>query len=228
MNGIKFPIIILNFKTSLESTGKNSVNLAKIAEIVAKETSANIAICPQAIDVCSIISSVEIPVLAQHIDPHPPGSYTGNNLLEAFIEKGVKGTLVNHSEKRLLLSDIESLVAKTIPKEFFTCVCSNNENTSKAIAALGPHACAMEPPELIGGDISVTTRPELVLQTIESVKQTNPAVKVLVGAGVKTGEDIQKALELGAEGVLLASGFVKAKDPKKVLLEMTEGLLKNR
>jgi thiazole synthase ThiGH ThiG subunit len=36
-----------------------------------------------------------------------------------------------------------------------------------------------------------------------------------VGAGVSTPGDVKKSFELGAEGVLLASAFVKAPDPKK-------------
>jgi len=43
---------------------------------------------------------------------------------------------------------------------------------------------------------------------------------VLCGAGVKTGKDVKRALELGAVGVLLASGVVKSKDPKKALQDL--------
>jgi triosephosphate isomerase len=45
-------------------------------------------------------------------------------------------------------------------------------------------------------------------------------VPVLCGAGVKTGKDVRRALELGAKGVLLASGVVKAKDPRKALQDL--------
>ena len=46
----------------------------------------------------------------------------------------------------------------------------------------------MEPPELIGGDISVTTAdPSIVSDTVAVVKAVNPNVRVLCGAGVKSG-----------------------------------------
>ena len=48
--------------------------------------------------------------------------------------------------------------------------------------------------------------------------------KLLVGAGVKNGEDVRLAIELGAKGVLLASGVTKASDPKAVLLDLASGL----
>ncbi len=41
---------------------------------------------------------------------------------------------------------------------------------------------------------------------------------------MSNAEDVKKAIELGAAGVLLASAYVKAKDPKKLLLEMAEAL----
>ena len=49
-------------------------------------------------------------------------------------------------------------------------------------------------------------------------------MKVLCGAGVKNGKDVAKALELGSDGVLLASGIVKAKDKEKVIRDLASGL----
>ena len=47
---------------------------------------------------------------------------------------------------------------------------------------------------------------------------------MLCGAGVKNGRDVAKALELGTDGVLLASGVVKAKDRRSVLMDLVAGL----
>ena len=96
---------------------------------------------------------------------------------------------------------------------------------SKAAAQLVPDFVAVEPPELIGGDISVSkAQPELVKDSVEAVKAVSPDVKVLCGAGVKNGEDVKSALELGAKGVLLASGVVKAKDAEAVMRDLIKGL----
>jgi triosephosphate isomerase len=48
----------------------------------------------------------------------------------------------------------------------------------------------------------------------------NPDVRVLCGAGVKNGADVAQAIELGAEGVLLASGVTKAQDVDAVLADL--------
>ena len=104
-------------------------------------------------------------------------------------------------------------------------VCTNNIATSKAIAALSPNFLAVEPPELIGGDISVTTaNPEIVSGSVDAVKKIDKNVGVLCGAGVKNGKDVEKAIELGADGVLLASGVVKAEDKEKVLRDLISGM----
>lgn len=224
MYKINLPVIILNFKNYTETTGKKGLELAKIAEEVAKEKEAEIIVCPQTADIRLISSNLEIPIFAQHVDSNDPGSYTGNNLMETLIESGANGSLVNHSEHRLKLADIEKIITKADKNKFFTCVCSNNIQTSKAISALSPNACAMEPPELIGSGVSVTTKPDLVKKTISVINNINDKVYPLVGAGVTTSNDIVEALRLGAKGVLLASGFVKANNPKKVLQEMANAL----
>jgi triosephosphate isomerase len=86
------------------------------------------------------------------------------------------------------------------------------------LAEIGPTFIAVEPPELIGGDVSVTTAdPSIVSHTVALVKGTNSKVRVLCGAGVKNGQDVATAIQLGAEGVLLASGVTKASNVESVL-----------
>ena len=78
---------------------------------------------------------------------------------------------------------------------------------------------------MIGGDISVTTAdPKIVSDTVAAVKDVNPNVRVLCGAGVKNGKDVATAIELGAEGVLLASGVTKASDAAAVLEDLVSHL----
>jgi triosephosphate isomerase len=59
--------------------------------------------------------------------------------------------------------------------------------------------------------------PQVVKGSVDAVKNVNENVRVLCGAGISKGEDLQAALELGSAGVLLASGVVKAEDPEKAL-----------
>jgi triosephosphate isomerase len=218
------PAIILNFKTYAQVDGENALGLAKICEEVANETGKNLVVCPPMVELSRIAKEVSIPVCAQNVDIWDGSVRTGSTTLSEIKAAGAQGLLINHSECRRKLADIEFLIRGAKELGLTTIVCSNNVETSKASAVMGPDFVAMEPPELIGGDISVTSAdPGIVSDTVVVVEKIAPGVKVLTGAGVKTKEDVIKALELGTYGVLLASGVVKAKDPKKVLLSLADG-----
>lgn len=222
---LKTPVIVVNVKTYEEATGRKAVELAKLMDNLAKETGASLAIAVQPTDIMMCVENVSIPVFAEHIDPIKPGSHTGWILPEAVKVAGAVGTLINHSEHRLKIADIDFCVTRAKELDLDHIVCTNNIATSKAVAALSPNFLAVEPPELIGGDISVTTaNPEVVSGSVEAVKEIDKNVGVLCGAGVKNGRDVAKAIELGADGVLLASGVVKAKNREKVLRDLISGL----
>ena len=215
------PIIAINFKTYAQATGERALKVAKAAEEVYKETGVTIVVAPQLADLYRIAQEVEIPVFAQHIDPIKPGSHTGHVLPEAVKEAGAVGTLLNHSENRMILADLEAAIRRAEEVGLMTMVCSNNPAVSAAVAALTPNYVAVEPPELIGTGVPVSkAKPEVITNTVELVKKVNPGVKVLTGAGISTGEDVKKALELGTVGVLLASGVTKAKDPEKAIRDL--------
>ncbi|MCD6144430.1 triose-phosphate isomerase [Thermococcus sp.] len=215
------PIIAINFKTYAQATGERALKIAKAAEEVYKETGVTIVVAPQLADLYRIAQEVEIPVFAQHIDPIKPGSHTGHVLPEAVKEAGAVGTLLNHSENRMILADLEAAIRRAEEVGLMTMVCSNNPAVSAAVAALTPNYVAVEPPELIGTGVPVSkAKPEVITNTVELVKKVNPGVKVLTGAGISTGEDVKKALELGTVGVLLASGVTKAKDPEKAIRDL--------
>ncbi len=215
------PLVILNFKTYIESTGEKALLLARALEEVADETGVNMAAAPQGADMWRLSSEVKIPVLAQHIDSVDAGGHTGSMLLECAKEAGASGTLINHSEQRMELADIDVVVSKTTAADMTSVVCTNNIQTSAAAASLNPDFVAIEPPELIGSGIPVSqAEPEIVEGSVAAIKDINPKVRVLCGAGISTGDDMKAALDLGSEGVLLASGIILAPDPKQALLDL--------
>ena len=217
----KTPIIILNYKTYIESTGKNAVQLSKYVQEASEESGISMAIAPQAVDIYPIIKEVDIPVYSQHMDAITPGGHTGSTLAEAIKETGATGTLINHSEQRLTLADIDTIVEKTKQLELTSILCTNNVKTSAAVASFNPDYIAIEPPELIGTGIPVSqANPEIVENTVKEIHKINKDINVLCGAGISTGEDMKAALELGTQGVLLASGIIKADDQKQALLDL--------
>lgn len=228
IGNVRTPIILVNFKTYTEGTGQKSLNLAKIAEKVSLETDVCIGIAPQNVDLMSIAQTVSIPVFAQHIDPITAGSFTGHVLPESIKEARAVGTLINHSERRLKLADIDVAITRAREVGLISVVCSNNVSTSAAVATLKTDMIALEPPELIGTGISVSkAKPEIVSSTIEQVKRVNSRAVILCGAGITVGEDVTSAIRLSADGVLVSSGVVKAKDPYGVLMEFAKAITKS-
>ncbi len=215
------PLFVVNFKSyvSLEE----ELRVAKTMEKYTSDLFDTLIAVPPS-HIYPLSRELEIPVLGQHVDPVKSGAYTGHITPGSLKEVGAKGTLINHSERRLKLADIAQSLELCKEEGLLTICCSNNVATSKALAALSPDYVAIEPPELIGGDIAVSkAKPEIVENSVRGVKKIDARVGVLCGAGIKTGGDISKALALGAEGVLLASGVVKAKDLRGALEDLTSG-----
>ncbi len=212
------PIVAVNFKTYAQATGDGALRIAKAAEKVWRESGITIVVAPQLTDLHRVAQEVEIPVFAQHVDPITPGSHTGHVLPEAVKEAGAVGTLLNHSENRMVLADLEASIRRAEEVGLMTMVCSDNPVVSAAVAALELDYVDVEPPKLIGTGIPVSkAKPGVITNTVELVKRVSPKVKALTGAGISTGEDVKKALELGSVGVLLASGVTEANDPEKAL-----------
>ncbi len=214
-------VIIINFKAYGEGSGKRALKLAEIVDEVSAKVDDYIAVAPNFLDIPEIVLSFNVDVFAQHVDAVSFGSHTGRITAEVLKEKGAKGSLINHSERRLKLADIDFLVSKFKELDLVSVVCTNNVATTAAASALSPDYVAIEPPELIGSGIPVSkAEPEIVENSVKAAKDVNAGVRVLCGAGITKHEDYVTALDLGADGVLLASGIVKAKDQKKALEEL--------
>jgi triosephosphate isomerase (TIM) len=218
-------LIVLNFKTYKEATGEAALRLSEICEDVSRQYQARIVVVPQAADIHAIHEAVKIPVFAQHVDGVGFGGYTGHITAASLKAAGASGSLINHSERRLRLAEIEASISSCRSLGLATIVCTNNVATTRGAAALKPDYVAVEPPELIGSGIPVSKAdPEVVRGSVAAVKNIEPQVGVLCGAGITTGEDLRAAQDLGSVGVLLASGIIKAKDQRKALVDLVSGV----
>ncbi|MFH1784851.1 MAG: triose-phosphate isomerase [Candidatus Micrarchaeota archaeon] len=215
-------MIVLNLKTYPETIEK-SLFFADVVKEVVEETGVRIVVCPPASFLHESAERVE--TFAQHVDPQQPGAHTGSIPVELLKHFQVKGSLVNHSEKRLPLELVKTTVERIHMVGLESLVCAASTKEAVEIAHFSPTFIAVEPPELIGSGISVSkAKPEIVINSVRAVKDVNHKIKVLCGAGVSNKEDIEKAMELDADGVLLASAFVRSKDPKTFLQELASVL----
>ena len=219
------PFILVNLKTFREGMGNRAHMIANAAQLVAHESGVTIGIAPSTIDLHPICHHFAIPVYAQHVDGYEPGAHTGHITVDAIRMAGAAGSLVNHSERRLALADIELSIRALQAQKLIAVVCSNNEATSAGAAALAPEYVAIEPPELIGSGVSVSkANPEIIRRSVAAVHEVNAKVKVLTGAGIQSGDCVRIAVDLGTDGVLLASSVVKAKEPATVLRDLVSRL----
>ncbi len=218
------PVFLINCKAYEQGTGKNALKVAKAAERVAKERGVRIIISVQPTDIFRVSEAVKMPVYAEHIDPEKPGSVTGHIPPESAKKAGAKGTLISHAERRLDMKTIEKTIERCRETGLTTVVCAPDTDDALRIAEMGPDYVAYEDPGLIGTGRSISqAKPESVRRFAEGVRRVNPKAVPLCGAGVSASRDVESALKLGTEGVLVASAVVKAKDPYKAIKEIAGG-----
>jgi triosephosphate isomerase (TIM) len=103
-------------------------------------------------------------------------------------------------------------------------VCAGTPEEAEELAHFQPPFLAIEPPELIGGDVSVSTaQPEVIRGTVDRVRRVAPDTYVLCGAGIHHRSDVAAALDLGSQGILVASAVAKSADPEQAIAELLAG-----
>lgn len=216
-------IVVVNFKTYETAQGLSAEELAKIMSRI--EAPARLVASVSAFDLAAVVQAAPgLEVWCQHLDPVGFGSNTGWLNPATAIERGASGTLINHAEHKVSIEHVAMLLDQ-VPEWFDVCACAADIKEARALSALCPTFVAVEPPELIGGDVSVTSAdPAVVSGTAEAVRDVSEGVGVLCGAGVKTGLDVSKAIDLGTSGVLLASGVTMAEDPGAALQDLVSQL----
>jgi triosephosphate isomerase len=215
------PLLLINFKTYEEGTGDRGLKMAKIIEKVAAEKGANMAIAVQIAEIHRISSEVSIPVYSQHMDGIHFGSNTGWILPETIKSAGATGVILNHAEHQMEPQKLREAIDRAKELRLKTVVCANTPDSAKDVSRFSPDYIAVEPPELIGGSVSVSkARPEVITNSLKNVGQ----IPLLVGAGVKTKDDVRKGIQLGAAGVFVASAVMKALNPEKAVKNLAEGL----
>lgn len=213
--------VVLNLKTYAESTGKNALSL--LSAVSSAKTKHTLVFCPSLLD-SSLVAQArtgDSPLLfGQYADANGLGAHTGSAPLDQFKALGFEGVLLNHSEKKRSHDQIQKTVQAAKKLGLKTLLCAESVSEAKSVAAFSPWAVAIEPPELIGSGVSVSSaQPDLVKDGVSAICSVDEKVKAFVGAGVSNRLDFVASVQLGAEGVLLASAFAKAKDPENWLNE---------
>ena len=218
-------MFIINCKNYEEIAGSKIIEFVKIVEKISKKYKIKIAIAPPQ-HLIGLVTNSTIPILAQHIDNSKVGSTTGFIVPELLKKSKVSGSLINHSEHRISSDEISKLVSKLRELKMISVVCVKDVAEAKKYSKLNPDYIAIEPPELIGSGKAVSNeKPEIIVKASNAVKSSKNKTKLLCGAGIVSGQDVVKALELGSNGILVASGIIKAKNWTKIIEEFTKAMI---
>lgn len=218
-------ILIVNYKAYEQAFTENGEVIAETARRISGKLSNTRIILAIPAPLVYKIARIYDDIYLQHVDPVGPGSHTGFLPAATIKYLPVTGTLVNHSEHKLAYRSIMEIVdnVKSTGKEVVACADTPGE--ASGLAYLKPTMIAVEPPELIGTGIPVSkAKPEVITDGVAAVRSVDPSIPVLAGAGITSGEDAVKSLELGAMGVLVASAIVKARDPAGKLEDMATAM----
>ncbi len=217
--------LIVNFKNYPEVLGDGSVRLGLAIGRVAETVKVEAIAAPPTPMISLVASKAKVQVYSQDVASIQGDRTTGEVLPEAVRAAGASGTILNHSESRKAPAELKRLVPRLLSMGMGVCLCAQTSSEASQLALLRPSYVAVEPPELIGSGIAVSeARPELIERTVAAVKRTGFRGKVLCGAGIVSGEDVSRAVELGADGVLVASSVVKAGDWESKVRELARSL----
>lgn len=226
MNGnikLKGPIII-NCKNYIEIAGKGIVKLAEIAQEISEKYKIEIIIAPPQNSLFYLSQFINIPLICQHIDSEKVGPTTGFVIPELARSYGASGSILNHSEHRIEHKVIEKAVECLKQLKMLSIVCASTSREVGELSRFNPDMIAIEPPELIGTGKAVSkVNPSIITESVMEAKNSSKNVKVICGAGIMDKTDIQSAIKLGSEGILLASGLIKAKSWENTLVDLVEG-----
>jgi triosephosphate isomerase (TIM) len=212
---------IVNFKNYPEVMGEGSIRLAKAAAGLSWEVGIDVVVAPPTPMLYTIASTVKIPVFAQRTELGEQGKSTGHSIPESIKAAGCAGSLLNHSESRIPMDVLRETVERMKSLGLASCACAETTEEAVEIAALDPEFLAIEPPELIGTGKAVSkARPELLTVTADALAKAGYKGSLLCGAGIVSGDDVEAAMRLGTQGILVASSVVKAQDWPAKLREL--------
>ena len=199
---------VINLKTYEESTGSRTENFMNPLSNKTYESEVKFALSIPQLHLATKFKSV----ISQHVDYVTYGAHTGHIIMEDLISLGVMESLLNHSERRLPYPIIKSTLERAKELNFGIITCSQDMAETEALCEIGAETIAYEPPELIGGSVSVSmARPGIIEEIAQLCREYGS--KLLVGAGIKNRIDVETSKKLGAVGVLVSSGIVKSNDP---------------
>jgi triosephosphate isomerase len=201
--------------------GKEVLRLARHADRMSAKYRLQIIFTPQYVDIPLLARSTKhLLVFAQHMDSLPVGRGIGSVLPEAVRAAGAAGVLLNHTEKKLPLEELERTIRRADQVGLASMACADDLEQAAVIAGMHPNIIIAESPDLIGVGQRVADDRRVIAAINAAVWAIDPDIRVLHGAGISCGQDVYDIISAGAQAAGSTSGILKADDPFAMLEEM--------
>ena len=221
--GLRVPFFVINPKSYLY--GEELLDLAKYADEKAKEYDVDILFTAPFVELKTIAdNTTHLTVTAQHMDGIPVGRGMGRIVGEMLYNAGVRATFLDHVEHRISKEELVASMNNCKELGILSVVCANGVEDAQNAARLGADIIICEPDDLVG--TGQTSSDEYMVNTNKAVKEANPNTQVLQAAGISTPDDVYRAIYLGADSTGGTSGIIKAEDPKKMIDDMLQSMIK--
>jgi len=219
--GLNKMMLLVNFKIYREVFGQNAVKLAKSMKKVGEETGVRMIAVVPALEAVTVMRESGIETWLENVDEYNEGKHSGWVSAEEAAGLGIKGSLVNHYEHQAAKGTVIKII-KNKPKGFeIACCVKNVGQIGRWARRAKPDYIFYEPPELIG-DEEKSVASEKAKSIVRAVEESGE-IPLIVGAGIKSRDDVKACLNMGVIGVAAASAVVLAKDQEKKLLELAAG-----
>lgn len=187
--------------------GDDVLDLALAADAASKKYDVDIIFTTPIVELRRVKEATHrIHVFAPHMDSLRPGRGLADILPESLKAAGAEGVMLNHCEKPLTVAELNAAIKRADEVGLATIVCADSIAEASAIAHLCPNIIVAEPTELIG--TGKASDKEYVEASTKSVKEVNPDIMVLQGAGIKCYDDVYRNIFAGADATGSSSGIV--------------------
>ena len=220
---LRRPCLIVNPKAYIY--GEESLGLAKICDELAEKYDFDILFTAQHADIRMIAEATRhIIVTAQHMDGIVPGRGMGHILPESIKAAGAQAVVLNHAEHPLGTAALTAAVLRAKELEMLVVICADTPEECAAVAQLSPDVIIAEPTSGIGTGQSSSD--DYMRSTTEAIRAVNKDIFILQGAGIRTGEDVYRAIVNGSDASGATTGILNAPDRRAKIVEMIEAMLR--
>lgn len=218
---LKLPLFTVSPKTYL--IGEESVKAAFLTDELAEGREHSIFWTAPVPELCFVAGRLKnaIPT-AQHADLVGNGKGMGLSPLESLKHAGVEAVFLNHTAHPLPVDQLAATIDRARELEILTIVAADSVTESKAVAAMDPDVILCEPSSLVG--TGQTSDDEYIASTIAAVREINPEIVIMEGAGIRCGDDVRRLISRGAQGTGISSALAIADDQRALLVELFDAL----